>query len=172
MYAGLDSGDIAILEAIEGDARQPFNQLAERVGLSKTPCWNRVQAMENAGVIEGYRTAVDPLALGLGQRAFLQVSVDFEYYEAFEQAIVAHPAVVDCHAVAGEADYLLQVISSDVSRLDSLLRRDLSRLPGVKRFSTTICMKAIKRDGSITAAARFAAAQEHATSSTRHKRRR
>lgn len=154
MDTQLDRYDHAILAALEEDGRQAFTTLADTVGLSKTPCWTRVQSLEEAGVITGYRTVIDPDALGLRQRAYLQVSVAFDAYEEFERAVDAHPAIIDCHTIAGEADYLLHVIAADMAALDTLLRKELSRMPGVQRFSTIICMKTIKREGAVTAAAR------------------
>ena len=149
----MDRHDRAILVALEADARQSFGAIAERVGLSKTPCWTRVQALEQRGTITGYRAVVDPHALGLKLSAYVQVTIEFGMHEAFETAVIAHPAILDCYTTAGAGDYLLHVITSDVERLDKLLREDLCMLPGVSRFSTTICMKKIKHGAPVTAAA-------------------
>lgn len=152
----MDGFDHAILGLLETDARQSYVALAEQVGLSKTPCWARVQSLEKAGVIRGYRAMLDPTALGLGLVAFIQVSIDFGSHAAFEAAVVAHPAVIECYTTAGDGDYLLKVGTSDVERLDALLRMDLCRLPGVQRFSTKICLKTIKDTAPLTKTAAFA----------------
>lgn len=149
----MDRFDHAILAEMEADARQSFGAIAERVGLSKTPCWTRVQALERSGAITGYRATVDPHALGLKLNAYVQVTIDFGMHEAFERAVIAHAAILDCYTIAGPGDYLLHVITADIERLDTLLREELCMLPGVNRFSTTICMKKIKHTASITAAA-------------------
>ena len=149
----MDRFDRAILRALESDARQSFADLAEQVGMSKTPCWNRVQALEASGAIAAYRAMVRPEAVGLTLDAFVQVSVCFADHAAFEAAACAHPGVIACYTTAGEADYLLHVMARDVEHLDGLLRGELRRLPGVERFSTTIGMKRIKRAGSVMAAA-------------------
>lgn len=149
--ADLDRTDLAILRVLEADARISFAELADRVGLSKTPCWTRVQALERRGVIKGYRAQLEAAALGKGLTVFAVVEVEFARHEAFEAAALRHPAITECHTTAGEGDYLLRMVAADVGELDQLLRKEISQLPGVRRFSTTICMKAIKQDGALTA---------------------
>ncbi|MBB3953846.1 Lrp/AsnC family transcriptional regulator [Novosphingobium sediminicola] len=144
--------DRAILRALERDARQSFADLAEEVGMSKTPCWNRVQGLEASGAILGYRAMVEPEAVGLTLDAFVQVSVSFADHAAFEAAACEHPSVIACYTTAGDADYLLHVMARDVAHLDGLLRGQLRRMPGVERFNTTIGMKRIKRAGAVMAA--------------------
>lgn len=149
----MDRYDWSILAQLERDSRQGFSTIAEKVGLSRTPCWNRVQNMEQTGVITGYRAVVDPRALGLRLTAFCEVTVNFAQHAAFEQAVQMHPAVIECFTTAGQADYLLHVVTRDVETLDTLLREELSQLPGVTRSSTTVCLKRIKDNGPITDAA-------------------
>lgn len=149
----MDRFDRAILGALERDARQSFADLAEEVGMSKTPCWNRVQGLEASGAILGYRAMVEPEAVGLTLDAFVQVSVSFADHAAFEAAACEHPSVIACYTTAGDADYLLHVMARDVAHLDGLLRGQLRRMPGVERFNTTIGMKRIKRAGAVMAAA-------------------
>lgn len=152
-HMALDRIDRAILGELEADARLGFAALGEKVGLSKTPCWKRVQTMEAAGVIRGYRAVLDPGALGLGLNAFVQVTLDFGKHDQFEAAASAHPAILACYTTAGEGDYLLHVVADGVERLDALLRFELSRLPGVQRFTTTVCLTTIKEHGALTASA-------------------
>jgi Lrp/AsnC family leucine-responsive transcriptional regulator len=149
----VDKIDWAILEALEADGRESFGVIAERVSLTKTPCWTRVQTLERAGAIKGYRAVIDPTSVGLKLTAFVEVTIEFGSRLAFEQAVGEHPAIIECYTTAGAADYLLQVMTSDVERLDSLLREEVCRLPGVQRSSTTICLKRIKDNGPITRAA-------------------
>lgn len=149
----LDAFDLAILGALEADARQPFVALAERVGLSKSPCWSRVQTLERSGAIVGYRAEIDPGGLGLGLTAFVEVSIDFGAHAEFERMASAHPAVLACWTTAGEGDYLLQIAAADVQGLDALLRHDFRSLPGVRRMTTRICLKPIKVGGRVTDAA-------------------
>lgn len=140
----MDGTDKKIVSILEQDGRISFAALGEAVGLSKTPCWNRVRELEASGVIEGYGARVAPEALGLDVRALVHVVVGFDRYEAFEAAIFAHPSVRRCHAVTGEYDYVLEVLAPDMRSLDELLRTNLSRLPGVQRFNTSITTRMIK----------------------------
>jgi Lrp/AsnC family leucine-responsive transcriptional regulator len=163
----MDRYDWLILAELERDGRQPFSSIAEKVGLSKTPCWMRVQNLEQSGVITGYRAVVSERSLGLRLEAFCEVSVAFEQYEAFERAVLAHPAILECLTTAGDADYLLHVLTRDVESLDTLLREDLSQLPGVMRFSTKIGLKRIKSGGAVSDAAACDKASESGLSRKR-----
>ena len=150
----LDTIDHKIISALEADARISFSDLAELVGLSKTPCWKRVKALEDAGIIKGYRTMLDPVRLGFGLEAFVQISIDVEFFEAFEAAVRRHPLIWRCHATTGEADYLLHVIAADMPTLDRLLRQELNRLPGVRHTVTSMSTREIKSEISLANAAR------------------
>ncbi|MGA1804109.1 Lrp/AsnC family transcriptional regulator [Rhizobium sp. HT1-10] len=152
----LSALDLRIIAALEDDARISFAALAEHVGLSKTPCWKRVKALEEAGLIRGYGTSLDPAQLGFGLEAFVQVSIDFELSDAFEAAVRRNPLIWRCHATTGEADYLLHVLAVDMASLDRQLRQELSRLPGVRRTVTSMSTREIKTDIS------FAEAVKHA----------
>ncbi len=149
--ATLNRIDLSILRILEADARISFAALAERVGLSKSPCWSRVQALEKQGVITGYHARIDAAAVGKGLTVFALATVDFARAEAFEAAVLRHPAITDCHSTAGAGDYLLRIVAADVADLDHLLRKELSQLPGVQRYTTTVCMKAIKEGGMVMA---------------------
>jgi DNA-binding Lrp family transcriptional regulator len=152
----LDALDHKIVSALEADARISFATLADLVGLSKTPCWKRVKALEEAGVIRGYRTLLDPAQLGFGLEAFVQVSIDVERFDAFEAAVRSHPLITRCHATTGEADYLLHILATDMAALDRLLRQELNRLPGVRHTVTSMSTREIKSDISLAEAARYA----------------
>ncbi len=149
----MDKIDRAILAALEENGRVPFGDIAERVALSRTPCWTRVQRLTAEGAIQGYRAVIEPSALGLKLTAFVQVQIEFSRRAAFESAVLGHPAIIECYTTPGQDDYLLQVMTGDVERLDGLLREELCRLPGVQRSSTTICLKRIKGNGPVTRAA-------------------
>ena len=151
----LDALDHRIIAALEADARISFAALADLVGLSKTPCWKRVKALE-AGVIKGYRTLLDPAQLGFGLEAFVQVSIDVERFDAFEAAVRRHPLIWRCHATTGEADYLLHILATDMAALDRLLRQELNRLPGVRHTVTSMSTRQIKSDISLAEAMRHA----------------
>jgi Lrp/AsnC family leucine-responsive transcriptional regulator len=144
------SVDARLLAALEGDGRLSYAALGERIGLSKTPTWARVRALEQGGVITGYRAELEPAALGLDLHAFVEVRIRSTQHAEFERAVLAHPAVLECYTTAGQADYLLHVLVTGIGALDALLRDDVSRMPGVERLSTTVGMKTIKRRGRLT----------------------
>lgn len=146
----MDKIDWKILAELEADGRMSFAELGERVGLSKSPCWGRVRNLEASGTIDGFAARVVPQALGLAVQCLLEVRIRFDAHEEFEAAVMAHPAVVECHTIAGENDYVLRVYSRSVEHLDHLLRHDLSKLPGVYRSATKICLKTIKSRSSLT----------------------
>ncbi len=140
----LDKTETALLRALENDARLSFAELGDKVGLSKTPCWSRVQDLEKRGIIKGYRAEIDPTAVGLHIHAFVQVTINSAKHTEFETAVNRHASVVQCFATAGDGDYLLQVLVPGIADLDQLLRAEVSRLPGVQRIVTTVCVKTIK----------------------------
>lgn len=145
----LDPIDMTILKALESDGRMSFNELAEEVGLSKTPSWARVRELERQKVITGYRAQIDPGRVGLELHAFVQVTITATRHADFEAAVLRHKSVLECYTTAGQADYLLHLLVSGIAALDELLRTEISRMPGVQRLITTIGMKTIKHRGSI-----------------------
>ncbi len=146
----MDKIDHRILTALEEDGRQSFAELGEQVGLSKTPCWQRVRELERSGVIRGYRADIDPARLGLHVEAFVQVTLSSVQHAQFEAAVLRHPAVLQCFTTAGQADYLMHVLAAGIAELDRLLRMEISQMPGVQKIETTVCMKTIKHRAPVT----------------------
>lgn len=143
----MDNKDLQIVHRLEQEGRLSFATLGESIGLSKTPCWNRVQSLQQQNVILGFHANVNPAALGLNIRALVHVVIDFEQHQRFEDAICQHPSIRSCHAVTGEFDYVLEILAKDVNDFDQLLRVNLSRLPGVMRFNTSISTRMVKQNG-------------------------
>jgi Lrp/AsnC family transcriptional regulator, leucine-responsive regulatory protein len=146
----MDRIDWKILAELENDGRLSFADLSERVGLSKSPCWTRVRELEATGAITGFRARIDPAALGLAVHCYAYVRIRLDAHEAFETAAIAHPAIIECHTTAGDSDYLIRVYARSVEHLDDLLRHELSKLPGVHRLSTSVCLKTIKAGAPLT----------------------
>lgn len=153
----MDRIDWKILAELERDGRLSFADLSERVGLSKSPCWARVRELESTGAIQGFSAQIDPAALGLAVQSYVYISIRMDAHAAFEEAATAHPAIIECHTTAGDSDYLVRVFARSVEHLDELLRHELSKLPGVQRLSTTICLKTIKSRAPLTRSASFPA---------------
>lgn len=147
----VDKTDTKILTVLEEDARCSFAQLGQSVGLSKTPSWQRVRALERSGIIKGYRTELDAARLGLNVHAFVHVTIHAQRYKEFEAAVLRHPAILQCFTTAGQADYVVHVLAAGISELDNLLRMQVARMPGVQRIETTVCMKTIKERAPLMA---------------------
>jgi len=146
----LDKIDRDIVRLLEEDARMSFAELGAQVGLSKTPCWQRVRELERRGLIRGYRTELDAESLGLRVHAFVHVTINAARHTEFEAAAANHPAVLQCFTTAGQADYLMHVLVAEISQLDQLLRMEIRRMPGVQKLETTVCMKTIKLRAPLT----------------------
>lgn len=122
----MDQIDLRILTALQRDATIPIAQLADRVGLSQTPCWKRVQKLEQAGVITGRVACVDPLKVGLTLTVFVElVALDHtsEWRAGFVATVEAIPEVMEVLRLGGESDYLLRVVVGDMQSYDSIYRR-------------------------------------------------
>lgn len=145
----LDRVDEAILRLLEKDGRLSFSSLGQEIGLSKTPSWARVNALERSRVITAYRAEIDPSQLGLHLHAFVQVTIDAARHAEFEDVVLRHGSILECYTTAGDADYLLHVLVPGIEELDHLLREEIARMPGVRRVTTTIAMKTIKHRGLI-----------------------
>ncbi len=145
----LDGIDKRIVAALEADGRLAMVDLAERVGLSPTPCQRRVKRLEDDGVIGRYAALVPPDALGLGLQAMVQVTLDDhseKTVEAFEAAIRARPEVVACYAMTGDMDFLLHVLTPDLARFSDFALKALLRMPSVRGTRSSFIMQAVKSD--------------------------
>lgn len=145
----MDKIDKMILSELEGDARISFADLALKVGLSKTPCWNRVKELELKGVIRAYTARIDPYSIGLEIQAVVQLVLNFGQAKAFEESVIKHEKILHCFAVTGDYDYVLHVIAKNIPDLDEFLRKELSQFSGVERFSTAISTRSIKEMGRL-----------------------
>ncbi len=144
----MDAIDLQILRVLQDDGRISNQDLADRVGLSPSPCLRRVRALERAGVISGYRAVLDPRALGRGFEVFVSANLlraEVGAIEAFESAVRAVEEVVEVRRMIGLPDYLLRVVVADLQDYERLYSHTLAALPGVERISTQIAMKVVKQ---------------------------
>jgi len=142
----LNSIDRRILENLQNDARLSNVDLARRVGLSPSPCLRRVARLQESGVIRGYATLVDAEAVGLPVSIFVSVSLEKQIetaLETFEAEIRARPEVMECYLMTGDADYLLRVVTSDLSAYERFLLDHLTRIPGVKSIKSSFALKQV-----------------------------
>lgn len=148
----LDAIDRRILRVLQMEGRIPITALAERVGLSATPCARRLARLEAAGVIARYAAVLDPARIGLALQAFVLVSLASHAEEtvtAFQRALAARPEVLAAYAVSGEMDYLLHVVAADMEAFAAFALRELLRLPGVRETRTSFVLAALKPPGAI-----------------------
>ncbi len=143
----LETGDIRILQALQMKGRLTNQELAEQVGMSTSPCWRRVKRLEDSGVIRGYQAVLDRRAVGLGVLAFIRVLID-AHSEAeskrFEEDVLGLDEVIACYSVAGESDFLLQVVSADLDAYADFAMNVVRRLPRIKEMHTMFVLKEIK----------------------------
>jgi Lrp/AsnC family transcriptional regulator, leucine-responsive regulatory protein len=143
----LDAIDRRIVAELQGDARLSNVELADRVGLSPSPCLRRVKRLERERYIEGYRTALRRDRVGLGVSVFLGVKIDGHANDRalkFEEAVTAMPEVIACHLVSGEADYLLEVVVPDLEQYQYFLIGKLLNLPIVREVRSNIAIQTLK----------------------------
>lgn len=134
--------DRKILAALEEDGRLTVTELADRVGLSLSPCHRRVRALEASGVIRGYRAELDPAALGLEFAALVFVTLnDSRSVADFEAAVAALDNVIQAQRLFGDPDYLLHIVARDLPAFQRLYDERLTSLPGMKRMTSTLVMK-------------------------------
>ena len=143
----LDAVDRRIIAALQGDGRLSNVELADRVGLSPSPCLRRVKQLERRGYIEGYRAVLRRDRIGLGFSVFIGVKIDGHANERalkFEHAAAAMPEVIACHLVSGEADYFLEVVVPDLQHYQRFLVDKLLNLPIVREVRSNIAIQTIK----------------------------
>lgn len=148
----LDAIDRRILAALQADGRLSNVDLAEKIGLSPSPCLRRVSRLEREGYVEGYRAMLGRRRIGLALTVFVGVKIDGHADDratTFEQEVVACPEVVSCHMVAGDADYLLEVTVSDLDAYQRFLVGKLLNLPLVREVKSTIAIQTLKAGGAL-----------------------
>lgn len=144
----MDDIDRRIISSLGANARMTMYELGDAVGLSSSAAHRRVKTLEERGVITGYRAVVDPAAAGRGFEVYVSVLLERTAPEAvdrFEAAVAGIDAVVSCHRMFGEIDYLLLVAVEDRAAYERLWAERLAALPGTARVSSQMTMKMVKR---------------------------
>lgn len=144
----LDRTDKAILTALVADGRISNAQLAEKVGLSPSPCWQRVRKLEDTGIISGYTAVVESARLGLNETVIIEVAMerhDDDVLEAFGRAMAALPEVLEVYLTTGEYDYLIKVAVSGTAGYEEFLRRKLYKVPGIRNSRSSFALRCLKR---------------------------
>jgi Lrp/AsnC family transcriptional regulator len=142
----LDDLDRKILSILQVDATLPVATVAERVGLSPTPCWRRIQKLEEAGVIRARVAVLDPAKLNVGVTVFVSVRTnqhDLAWLEKFANAVRDFPEVVEFYRMSGDVDYLLRIVVPDIAAYDAVYKRLIARV-ALSDVSSAFAMEAIK----------------------------
>ncbi|RJF96818.1 winged helix-turn-helix transcriptional regulator [Noviherbaspirillum cavernae] len=143
----LDKIDKHILQLLQQDGRMAMKELAEQVGLSITPCIERVKRMERDGVISGYYARINPAAVGVNLLVFVEITLNHKSAKTFEQfrrEVLRIPEVMECHLVSGDFDYLIKARIREMAEYRKLLGDMLLQLPGAAQSKSYVVMEEIK----------------------------
>ena len=142
----MDNTDRKILAILQEDASLPVAEVAARVSLSQTPCWRRIQKLEEAGVIQGRVAILDPNSIGLGLTVFVEIETgdhSREWLERFAEAIQSMPEVMEVYRMAGDVDYLIRLAVANMTAYDDFYRRLIALVP-MKNVTSRFAMERVK----------------------------
>lgn len=148
----LDDTDRRMIRALQDEGRITNADLARTVNLSESACLRRLRALETAGVISRYAAIINERAVGLPISVFVTVTLSSQseaMLTAFESAIATVPAVVECYLMTGGSDYLLRLVVRDVDDLERVHSKELTRIPGVTRVSSSVAMRTVVKRGAM-----------------------
>jgi len=150
----LDKLDRRILDLLQQNGRMSMTELADTVGLTVTPCIERVRRLERDGVITGYHARINPSALDAGLLVFVEISMSSKSertFEEFRREVLCVPQVLECHLVSGDFDYMVKARIKEISQYRNLLGDILLRLPGVTQTKSCVVMEEVKETQFIPA---------------------
>ncbi|MCA0964260.1 Lrp/AsnC family transcriptional regulator [Salipiger bermudensis] len=142
----LDDIDRRILRVLQKQGRMSNAELSEQVHLSASACHRRVQRLESEGLIRGYVALLDARKMGMPTTVFVEITLSAqadEVLEAFEKAVSRIPDVLECHLMAGSADYILKVVAEDTEDFARIHRQHLTRLPGVAQMQSSFALRTV-----------------------------
>jgi Lrp/AsnC family transcriptional regulator, leucine-responsive regulatory protein len=143
----LDDADCRILKVVQEDSRVTLQVIADRVGLSASPCLRRIRNMEAAGIITAYSATVDQKAVGLPVSVFVSIKLErqrAEELDRFGDAIAHWPEVMECYLMTGQFDYLLRVVCADLAEYEAFLREKLTQVEGVRSIESSFALGQVK----------------------------
>ena len=143
----LDDADRRILKVVQEDSRVTLQAIADRVGLSASPCLRRIRNMEAAGIITAYSATVDQKAVGLPVSVFVSIKLErqrAEELDRFGDAIAHWPEVMECYLMTGQFDYLLRVVCADLAEYEAFLREKLTQVEGVRSIESSFALGQVK----------------------------
>jgi Lrp/AsnC family leucine-responsive transcriptional regulator len=143
----LTAVDRKILRALQEDGRMTVQAIAERVGLSASPCLRRIRQMEKAGIIAAYSATVDQEAVGLPVSVFISIKLERQRaheLDLFGEAISLWPEVMECYLMTGQFDFLLRVVCADLAAYEQFLRHKLTQVEGVASIESSFSLGQVK----------------------------
>ena len=146
MTAEIDATDRRILAALQKDGRMTNAELSDQVNLSPSACHRRVQRLEADGFIAGYVALLDARRMGRPTTVFVEITLQGQaddVLDAFEREVAKVPDLLECHLMAGTADYLLKIMAEDTEDFARIHRQFLSRLPGVRQMQTSFALRTV-----------------------------
>lgn len=147
----LDNIDRKILKALVGNGRLSNAELAKEVGLSPSPCWQRVRRLEEDGIIAGYTAVLNHEALGVGETVMIEVSLerhDADALEAFSKAMTDIPEVLEIYLMAGDFDYFVKIATDGTKGVEEFLRERLFRVPALRHSKSSFALRCVKQVAS------------------------
>lgn len=142
----LDATDRRILQVLQRDGRVSNADLAEQISLSASACHRRVQRLENDGFIAGYVALLNPRKIGKPATVFVEITLNSQsddVLDAFEKGVARIPDLLECHLMAGNADFLLKLVVEDTEDFARIHRRYLARLPGVAKMQSSFTLRTV-----------------------------
>lgn len=152
MPVSLDAQDKKILALLQEEATLSTAEIAERIGLSQSPCWRRIQRLKDEGVIRKQVTLLDRKKIGLNTQIFAQVKLNAHgrnHLTDFAQAIGEFPEVLECHVLMGAVDFMLRIVTEDVEAYERFFFERLSQVPGVQEINSIVALSEIKSTTSL-----------------------
>ncbi len=147
MSLELTRADIKLLKLLQHDASLSTAELAERVGMSQSPCWRRINRIEQEGIIQRKVALLDQHKLGMEIVVFTTISLTTHGRSAlqeFEREIVKFPEVVECYTMTGSMDYMLKIVTRDIRHYEIFIRTHLAQLPGIREMHSNVSVTRIK----------------------------
>ncbi|MGV2832677.1 Lrp/AsnC family transcriptional regulator [Pseudomonas shirazensis] len=152
MQSELDAYDRRILQLLQEDASLSSAQIAERVGLSQSPCWRRIQRLKEEGVIRAQVTLLDRKKVGLNTQIFAEVKLNAHgrsNFAGFTEAIREFPEVLECYVLMGAVDFLLRIVTPDIEAYERFFFEKLSNVPGIQEVNSIVALSEIKSTTSL-----------------------
>jgi Lrp/AsnC family leucine-responsive transcriptional regulator len=148
----LDSIDRKLLAALQENGRLTATELADRVGLTTSPCLRRLRLLEEAGIIRGYTALLDQKKLGLPVSVFVSIKLERQQEDAlqkFEAAIRRCPEVLECYLMTGPRDYLLRVVAKDLADYERFVKDTLTRIDGIANIESSFALGQVKHSHAL-----------------------